>query len=224
MSDSDKVSLVDAFTDFTLENEVEKSRQQCTSQIKKNERIRIPTLSRLCEDKIMKSSLHDMMTTFAALKYTDLYHIKSRLHDYLKTRFSLLIVRYDKETLIDVFTEGEYTKMHDKMNERLQAEKLMKVRSSGNVLEAINANTIITSLSSTSTTTKSVHLTNSVDGYYPYEALLQGMIWPTDVDPSKREQYLSENEFHEIFHMSKNEFMSLRNHLQIRLKKEKLLF
>ena len=41
------------------------------------------------------------------------------------------------------------------------------------------------------------------DGYYPLKSLLTGVSWPPDVDPCKREQYLSEEEFEKTFGMTK---------------------
>ena len=180
---------------------------------------KIPKLSKLCEEKLMKGTLNDLMTAFSALKYTDMDDIKSRILDHLKSRFALLIERYEKDALIDLFTEEEYMKMEKKLNDRLQAEKLMKVRSNGNVLEPLKP-----SSTSTSSLTSSSKSGDGSNGFYPYEMLIQGVVWPTDVDPTKREQYLSNEDFHQIFDISKTDFKALRHHVQIRLKKEKSLF
>ncbi|CAE7699545.1 Avil, partial [Symbiodinium microadriaticum] len=61
-------------------------------------------------------------------------------------------------------------------------------------------------------------------GEYPLRALVQGVAWPEDVDPTKREEYLSAAEFEEVFGMTKEEFRALPRYVRIRTKKEKLLF
>jgi hypothetical protein len=40
-------------------------------------------------------------------------------------------------------------------------------------------------------------------GFYPLKCLLPGVAWPSDVDPSKREQYLNPEEFERTFGMTK---------------------
>lgn len=47
------------------------------------------------------------------------------------------------------------------------------------------------------------------DGFYPLKSLLAGVAWPSDVDPSKREQYLSPSEFEKTFGMTKVGCLSL---------------
>jgi hypothetical protein len=44
------------------------------------------------------------------------------------------------------------------------------------------------------------------------------------MDPTRREQYLTEIDFQIVFHMSKEAFNQLDKQFRIRLKKEKLLF
>lgn len=45
--------------------------------------------------------------------------------------------------------------------------------------------------------------TDLKDGFYPLKCLVAGVSWPSDVDPSKREQYLNPSEFEETFGMTK---------------------
>ena len=65
---------------------------------------------------------------------------------------------------------------------------------------------------------------SSASLYYPYDALIQGRDWPVGVDPSKREQYLSPEDFYKIFKMPITVFNALDKHKKIRLKKEVRLF
>lgn len=62
------------------------------------------------------------------------------------------------------------------------------------------------------------------EGFYPLKALVHGVVWPEDVDPCKREEYLSEKEFYDVFQMEKKDFKKLQYFVRIRLKKELSLF
>ena len=64
----------------------------------------------------------------------------------------------------------------------------------------------------------------SATTYYPYAMLLQGRTWPSGIDPARREQYLSPEEFENIFKMPLSVFNKLDNHKKLRLKKEAKLF
>lgn len=60
--------------------------------------------------------------------------------------------------------------------------------------------------------------------YYPYEALIAGIKWPPAVDPKRREDWLSDDEFVKYFKMSKAEFKNLASFKQERRKKELMLW
>lgn len=62
------------------------------------------------------------------------------------------------------------------------------------------------------------------DGFYPLAALLQGVEWPSDVDPSRREEYLHPDDFARTFGMEIESFLRLPAFKKTRLKKEKGLF
>ncbi len=61
---------------------------------------------------------------------------------------------------------------------------------------------------------------------YSYKILIQNKEnkYPSDIDISKRETYLSEIEFKEVFKMTIIEFNRLKKWKQIKLKKEYKLF
>jgi len=58
------------------------------------------------------------------------------------------------------------------------------------------------------------------EGFYPLRALVKGVAWPTQVDPAKREQFLSPSEFESVFKMSKETFNSLDKFKRADLKKK----
>lgn len=70
---------------------------------------------------------------------------------------------------------------------------------------------------------------NPSDGepkYYPVEVLLKGQNQelPEDVDPAKKENYLSEQDFVSVFGITRGQFTALPGWKQLQLKKERGLF
>ena len=65
---------------------------------------------------------------------------------------------------------------------------------------------------------------HAFDGFYPLEALVQGIKWPQGVDPTNREKYLSDTDFESLFGMTKSSFQQIDKYKRIELKKKHLLF
>ena len=89
----------------------------------------------------------------------------------------------------------------------------------------INTPTFNTSSTSSNITVPDIEMSSSSTSlYHPYDALVQGRDWPAGVNPAKREQYLSPDDFYKVFKMSLTAFNALDNYKKIRLKKEVRLF
>ncbi|KAM5288964.1 advillin [Ctenodactylus gundi] len=75
-------------------------------------------------------------------------------------------------------------------------------------------------------TTLSLNSDASEPKYYPIEVLLrnQNQGLPEDVDPAKKENYLSEQDFVSVFGITRGQFAALPGWKQLQLKKEKGLF
>ncbi len=168
------------------------------------------SLKSLCEEKIIKSPIEVILESYAILRQTSysIDFIQNKCFNYLKDRFALLHERYDQESLIDALGESSYLIMKSEYDESIQARKIIRSYKG----EKLENNTLDS------------ELYNSRDGFYSYEALKSGVVWPENVDCTKRESYLSEDDFEKIFSVSKVRFYSLSKHIQIRLKKEKKLF
>ncbi|KAM8802841.1 LOW QUALITY PROTEIN: advillin [Rhynchonycteris naso] len=67
---------------------------------------------------------------------------------------------------------------------------------------------------------------NSETKYYPIEVLLknQNQELPEDVDPAKKENYLSEQDFVSVFGITRGQFAAMPGWKQLQMKKEKGLF
>ncbi|XP_075407483.1 advillin [Tenrec ecaudatus] len=77
-----------------------------------------------------------------------------------------------------------------------------------------------------SNTTLSMSSADSGPTYYPIEVLLknQNQELPEDVNPAKKENYLSEQDFVSVFGITRGKFVTLPGWKQLQLKKEKGLF
>ena len=63
----------------------------------------------------------------------------------------------------------------------------------------------------------------SNSGSIPYSALISADI-PSNVDPAKKEEYLSDSEFVQVFGMDRDQFSSMPGWKQVNLKRSKHLF
>lgn len=171
---------------------------------------KVPKLTSLCEKAIFKLPLHSILAAYLTLRLTQLGNdeFKQKFLDYLGSRFEFIHERYDENTLIDIFGEDYYKELNQRLAESLVARKSLK-RYHGDELPP----TILPS-----------EVYSSNDGYFPYVALVSGVVWPPGIDATKREQYLSDVEFVQVLGMPKSDFSNLRPHVKTRLKKEKFLF
>ena len=109
--------------------------------------------------------------------------------------------------------------------DRLQVKhKEMNLQESDVVIKATIIDDTQNHHPSSSSTIPSTQNTRDGGRFYPLSSLLVGIAWADDVDPTRREQYLSDEDFYNVFRMEKTEFNALKTFKQIRLKKEKGLF
>ena len=182
----------------------------------------IPSLNDISLSVIMKDGYMNSVDDAAAialrmphiasiLKYEKLW---VRIQTFLKDRGALLLERYDLEELKRCFGEELISSLLKIEEERVDCEKKMSGYRSGSAIERKCFDT------SSSGGCGSC----SDDGYYPLGALLAGVQWPEGIDPSKREQYLSPEDFFSAFKMDKEDFNRRDKHLRNRLKKQHSLF
>ena len=165
----------------------------------------IKSLQEICIEIVMRQPLESRLIAFSALKESTLSY---RCLTNLSACFGSLQERYDKDTLIEMMGDHYYMRAYKQWESSLL--NVRRFRSYvGQVLD-------------TPSTTNSEEDNDSP--YYSYERLKSGVIWPSDVDPSCRETYLSDADFENILAMSKDAFNRLKPYMKIRIKKEKLLF
>ncbi|KAG3291491.1 advillin, transcript variant X1 [Ictidomys tridecemlineatus] len=89
-----------------------------------------------------------------------------------------------------------------------------------------DAATIMQITSDMKNATLSLNSSGSEPKYYPIEVLLknQNQELPEDVNPAKKENYLSEQDFVSVFGITRGQFTALPGWKQLQLKKEKGLF
>lgn len=128
-------------------------------------------------------------------------HVMKKLHLF----FPLLYHRYDVEDLKNLFYEEDWQILYQAYYNTEEAkERFASLK--GCILER-----------------KTVQYDENSE-FYPLEVLVQGVIWPSKVNPSRREAFLSDHDFECVFGLSKEAFYKLPKHIQERKKKEKLLF
>ena len=127
--------------------------------------------------------------------------IYTRLHEYLP----YLINKYSLESLEMNYPSITWRKEYEKLEaDRKEKEYFLSLK--GSIIER----TVVT------------YDENS--DFFPYEALKAGVVWPRKVDPSRREQYLNDDDFLKVMGMSKAQFGALPSFKRVNLKKDKGLF
>jgi len=154
--------------------------------------------------------------------------LKEKCVSKLADMYPMLQKKYGEEELCNIFREEELTIMRKKYNDFLAAKSRF-ASLKGNVLSYNNCvpnHTTITPKIDSPASGSSQHEKIEVGNgnYFPYSSLIQGKSWPEGIDPTKREQYLSPEEFQTVFKMSLLQFNELDKFKRIRLKKEHSLF
>lgn len=177
----------------------------------------VPSLNSICIERMLKGGFPNSVEDAATLSLripnistSPNYRVLwERIESSLKLRGSLLLECYNEMELVRCFGEDVVQSLKRINTECIDAKKRMASYRSGTAIE------------------RGIFDFQSIDsdtGFYPLEALLTGVTWPAKVDPSRREEHLSPEEFSQIFHMDKAEFAKLPQHVRTRMKKEKHLF
>ena len=177
----------------------------------------VPSLNSICIERMLKGGFPNSVEDAATLSLripnistSPNYRILwEKIESLLKLRGSLLLECYDEKDLVRSFGEDVVLSLKRINSECIDAKKRMASYRSGTAIER---------------NTFDYQSLDSDTGFYPLEALLTGVTWPAKVDPSRREEFLSPEEFFKVFHMDKIEFSKLAHHVRTRLKKEKKLF
>lgn len=169
-------------------------------------------LSQICTDCIKNSSkfksIEGLMQIYSKLDSCDPLYSEIRIHavQKLAERYPMLREKYGIEEMKLIFSPEDL----DNFEKELKDSQEIKSRFAhlkGTVLAPVER-----------------VVAQTEDGCYPIDALIQGAAWPSDVDPSKRESYLSDKDFLAVFKMTKSEFAEKDKYVRLRLKKEHKLF
>jgi hypothetical protein len=172
----------------------------------------IPSLQELCVNYIVKDRefhkvdniliLFTFPIDFDNPKFTALRTlIYTRLHEFLP----YLINKYSLENLEMNYPSITWRKEYEKLEaDRKETEYFLSLK--GSIIERTVVN----------------YDENS--DFFPYQALKAGVVWPRKVDPSRREQYLDDDEFVKVMGMTKGQFGALPSFKRVNMKKDKGLF
>mmetsp|Transcript_15844 Transcript_15844/g.26488 ORF Transcript_15844/g.26488 Transcript_15844/m.26488 type:complete len:195 (+) Transcript_15844:197-781(+) len=173
------------------------------------------SLTEICTDCIIKSNKYKtveaVLSIYCKLDSGNPVFTKARAFSkgILRERYSMWLEKFGYDELSTVINP-EDLEMFDIAHREYLAVKKRFSELKGTVLAPIEYSSDI--------------IKRRDDGTYPIEVLLQGAAWPTDVDPAKREQYLSNDDFKHIFGITKEEFNNKDKFVRVRLKKEHKLF
>jgi advillin len=138
------------------------------------------------------------------LQHPDVLKLKEKIVFKVRDGFPFLLQKYGEEELRSKLAESDWNPLWSAYK-REQEVKDRFAYLKGTVVER---------------TPVKVELSE----FYPLEALVAGVVWPSNVDVTKREQYLADDDFVNVFGVSKAAFKALPCFKRIQLKKEKNLF
>ena len=173
----------------------------------------IPSLTELAAVCIQKSintlTIDAKLRLFAnilVISSPSVEKLKANLIPVLFDAFPFLCDKFSEEYLIDILGDDLYNKFkkdYDDLQKDIKYIKSMR----GSLIDR-----------------EIIQCHKDENGFYPYNALKCGVEWPKDVVVTKREEYLSDQEFQHVFKMSKEEFNVKDKIFKARLKKEVGLF
>ena len=175
--------------------------------------VYFPSLTEICLKSIMSCSY--FRTTEGLLQIYSTLHIENPQYQHVRAfvlrgiteRYPMLLHKYGQEELKLVFDPADLEVFERAHWQNIEAKK---------VFSSLKGTVI-----SHATICENVP---REDGSYPLECLVQGSAWPSGIDVTKREQYLSESDFVTVFKMTKEEFARNDKFVRLRLKKEAKLF
>jgi hypothetical protein len=124
-----------------------------------------------------------------------------------KSYTSAGLKRYSEEFVKDVLGAERFARASQLRTERLEAEKKLAAYRCGSAIEPTK-----------------VEFKERGDGTFPLAALVAGVAWPEGVIPFQRELYLSDEEFAQVFNMSKVEWKEVDKVMKARIKKQHKLW
>ena len=211
-----------------IEEEAEKTRQRNVEnqQITQPEINQVRSLKSLCLMAIKQpKSTHDKLVIFKAMVTNEEEEVntilpgdefvafKSNLVKEVGVLFPAILATYGEEVLKEVLGEHYFALYSQQMEETENARKTLKAFRSGSIIK-----------SKENGLTEAEQELAKTHGIYPYRVLKAGVKWPEGIDATKRETYLSEQEFYDVMEISKESYLKMFKYKRIQLKKDKGLF
>lgn len=178
----------------------------------KMEEYHIKSLQQLCVQRILQLPVFESVDmcwnlyncAACDLQHPELRRLKDKLITKVRDGFPYLLQKYGEEELKSKLDESDWNSLWSAFK-REQEVKERFAYLKGTIVER---------------TPVKVELSE----FYPLEVLVAGVSWPTNVDVTKREQYLADDDFLKVFGMSKVAFRALPPIKRTELKKGKKLF
>jgi len=136
---------------------------------------------------------------------------REKVREKLRERMPLILELCDRSVCIDY--------MGEELFQQLESEVLC-ARSEVNAFKArVSAGSVVDRQDSEFS---NMSAASGDKTFFPLEALLQGKKWPIGIDPKRREDYLSDDEFLKVFGMEKMAFFTKLSKME-RLRKKKVV-
>lgn len=174
----------------------------------------VKSLTDLCIDSIQRKLL-GKVDTLDVLDLANLLNLKTLREECLKAisfKYAFFKEVTDPEYLLELCGEEEIAKMEKRLEDTKEFRRY--IRQEGSVLDK-------------QVTEYSTYVVPSSDDdeasgqvYFPVEALLAGVEWPKGIDPSRRESWLTDEDFEKVFKMTREQFKKLPHFKRAALKKD----
>lgn len=169
------------------------------------------TLQELCIDCILQHpkfrTLEGILLLFSSSIDLDLpafASLKHLVYNNIREFLPYLLDKIGLETLKENFPQFDWDQAY-RDHLKLQEEKKHFQSMKGTILEP-------------------QVVVDYISDSYPYSALKAGVKWPSNVNPAQRETYLNDDDFFQVFQMTKEEFRQQPNYVRKRMKQDKGLF
>ena len=172
--------------------------------------ITLKSLLSICASTLIlnleRNNVLPIYSTVKGLEIEEIEELRKALFRDIEKYFVFFLELYAEDHMRRILGDEFFDLLNERLNNAKQITK--RLAQKGTVLDRIKVD-------------------NSLSGemsFYPITSLLQGVEWPPNVDPTNREKYLSDDDFKQIFNMTKIEFQLLDKFKRLSLKKEKKLF
>jgi len=174
----------------------------------------VKSLRDICQDQLAKHIIGKIETVHVLQVANDLQlsELRTECIRTIRFKFDFFKDNVEDDYLRELLNDEEMEDMERASRERKRFSQYIKQE--GKILS--NASTPFSTISASDASGERV--------FFPIDALVSGVKWPDGIDPTKREEWLNDEDFERVFRMSKDGFRALGRFHKERLKKDAKLW